>query len=812
MDNLLKDFRFALRVLSKAPGFTAVAVLTLALGIGANSTIFSWINSTLLSPIPGITQTSSLFSVSRGRTEDNPVPFSYLDYIDLRDRNRSFVGLTASSAQGMALTGSGKPQLVWGALASANYFDVLGVKPITGRGFLPAEGQKPGGSPVVVISHRLWQTNFGGDPSVIGRTININQHPYTLIGVTPPGFQGSQTGLRMDLWIPLMMEQQIIPGGDLLQHRGAEWLFLLGRLKPGIPPQQATQEMNLLGEQIAQQDPDSHKGSKAITIDPLWRAPYGANGYLYILLPTLLAIAGVLLLLACVNVANLLLVRAVARRREMAIRLAIGAGRWQLVRQLLVESLLLSGAGGTLAMLITTWTAGTFTDFIPPTNIPIALSVHADRTVLLATVLVSLVTGAIFGIVPALRSSGLSPATVLKEEIGSASGGLHRARLSSGLAVAQVALSLLLLISAGLFIRAFWNAQRFDPGFNPDHVLTASYDLFSAGYTRAKGREFNRQLLAKLEALPEVQSVSLADWMPLGFTLSFISVTPEIYVPQPHESMTIGDADIGPNYFRTLKIPLVAGRDFTLQDTEESQQVAIVNQAFASRYWPQQDALGKRLKANEKWYSVIGVARDSDYYELNEAPVPFVYFSLFQGYSPRAIVHARVLGDPLVFARTLEKAIHELNADLPVFDVAMLESQVQIASTSERIAGTFVGAFGLLALILAAVGIYGVIAYTTRQRTREIGVRVAVGAQQRDIFQLVLGQGLRLTLLGLAIGLALSFALTRFLRSMLFGVTATDAVTFLFVAALLCLVSLAACIIPARRAMRVDPISALRYE
>ncbi|MGB7622471.1 MAG: ABC transporter permease, partial [Terriglobia bacterium] len=705
-----------------------------------------------------------------------------------------------------------KPQLVWGALASANYFDVLGARPIMGRSFLPAEGQRPGGSPVVVISHRLWETHFGGDPSVIGRTININQHPYTLIGVMPPGFQGSQTGLGLDLWIPLMMEGQIIPSGDLLQRREAEWLILLGRLKPGIPPQQAQQEMNLLVEQIAQQDPDSHKGSNAITIDPLWRAPYGANGYFYILLPMLLAIAGVLLLLACVNVANLLLVRAVSRRREMAIRLSIGASRWRLVRQLLVESLLLSGAGGTLAMLITGWTAGTFADFIPPTNIPISLNVHADRTVLLATALVSLVTGAIFGILPALRSSGLSPATVLKEETGSTSGGVHKARLSSALAVAQIALSLLLLISAGLFIRAFWNAQRFDPGFNPDHVLVASYDLFSAGYTPPTGLEFHRQLLAKLEALPGVQSASLADWMPLGFTLSSVSVAPEIYVPQPHESMTIGDADVGPNYFRTLQIPLLAGREFTLQDTDRSPLVAVVNQAFASRYWPRQDPIGKRLKANEKWYSVVGVARNSDYDNLNETPVPFVYFSLFQGYSPRAIFHAQVFGDPLAFAQTLEKTIHELNADLPVFDILTLKSQVQIASTSERIAGTFVGAFGLLALILAAVGIYGVIAYTTRQRTYEIGIRVAVGAQQRDIFRLVLGQGLGLTLLGLGIGLGLSFALTRFLRSMLFGVGTTDPLTFGLVAGLLGVVSLAACIIPARRAMRVDPMTALRYE
>jgi len=609
-----------------------------------------------------------------------------------------------------------------------------------------------------------------------------------------------------------MMEEQVVSGGDRLHRRGSDWLGLLGHLAPGISRQQAQQEMNLLMEQIVEQYPDSHQGRNEVTLHPLWRAPRGANAYFYILLPMLMAIAGVVLLLACANVANLLLVRSIARRREIAIRLSMGASRRRVVRQLLVESLLLALAGGGIALLLAAWTAGTFPEFIPPTNLPISLDVSTDRTVLLATLAVSILTGVIFGILPALRSSSLVPVSVLKEDSGTASGGLHKARLASALVVAQIALSLLLLICAGLFVRSFRETQRFDPGFNPDHVLLASFDLFPAGYSEADGIEFHRQLLARLEALPGIQSVTLADWAPLGFITNSATIKAEGYVPQRNESMYVREAAVGPNYLRTMQIPLVAGRDFTPQDAENTQPVAIVNQALADHCWPHQDAAGKRLYAEGKWFAIIGVARTGNYDRLNEAPQPFFYLPLFQDYSHDAIIHARVSGDPLAIAASVERTVHELNADLPVFDVSPLTSRLELANTNSRIAATFVGAFGLLALVLAAVGIYGVVAYTTRQRTHEIGIRMALGAERADVLRLVLSQGLRLTLIGLAVGLAVSLAVTRFLRSQLFGVTTTDPLTFVFVVVLLCVAALAACYIPARRATKVDPMVALRYE
>jgi predicted permease len=817
MNALLQDLKFGLRMLAKNPGFTAVAVLTLALGIGANSTIFSWIDSTLLNPIPGVAHTSDLVTVMRGERSEHPTPpFSYLDYMDIRDHTQSFAGLLAYTDDFMSLTGTDKPERIYGALTSANYFEVLGVHPILGRGFLPAEEQTHGGGSVAVISEDMWRARFGSDRSVIGQAIQINRHLYTIVGVAPPDFQGCKTGLRADVWIPLGMDH-FVWGWNRPEDRGTFWLNVLGKLKPGVDRRQAEEELNLLMQQIIENSRNVDRGPSQITLDPLWRSPFGANVYMYKTLPMLLALAAVLLLLACANVANLLLVRSVTRRREVALRLAMGASRWVLVRQLMVETLVLALVGGALAMALTTWTAGTFAAFFPPTaSLPLALNGHADTTVLLETMAISILSAMVFGILPALRTSALAPIAVLKEEAGTMSGGPQKVRLSSALVVAQIALSLLLLICAGLFTRSLRNAQRQDPGFDPHHVLLASYELGPAGYSEAQGIAFHRQVLSKLEVLPGVESVTLADFSPLSFTLHTDYVQADGYVPQPHESMEISRAVVGPNYFRTMRTPLLAGREFTERDGEKSQPVAIVNQEFADRYWPGQDAIGKRISVvwgrYSQWFTVVGVARNGKYRRLVYAPEPVIFLPLFQDYYGLVIIHARVSGDPQVYAASVERTVHDLNADLPVFGVTTLTSSMQMGSIFERVAEAFAGAFGLLALILAAVGIYGVIAYTTRQRTHELAIRVAMGAQRADIFRLVLGQGLLLTLAGLVVGIAASLALTRFLKSVLFGVTATDVLTYTAVALLLCLVSLAACYIPARRATKIDPMAALRHE
>jgi predicted permease len=813
MTSFWQDIRYSLRMIVKAPGYAVIAILTLALGIGANTTIFSWINSALLNPVPGISNPSKVVSLTLGKP-GQPFGFTYPDLEAVRNGQQSFTGIAACWFVQMSVTGKAKPERVWGMVTSANYFDVLGVRPFLGRAFLPAEDQKPGGAPVVVISYRLWQTHFGANPGVVGQNIEINKHAYTIVGVTPAAFQGSQTGVRTEIWVPIMMEALLDARGDLIHDHHNFWLLIFGRLKPGVSLAKAQAEMTLRLEPEAKNYPEEHKGKDTVIAYPLWRNPWGLNSFLSTLLPMLMIIAGLVLLLACANVANLMLVRSVARRREIAIRMSLGASRWRLVRQLLVESLMLALAGGGVALLITFWTAGSLMKFMPDTDFPLSLTIGTDRTVMFATLAIALLTGIIFGILPALRSSGVAPITVLKEDSSSASGTLRKARLAGGLVVAQISLSLLLLVCAGLFIRSVRSAQQIYPGFNSHNVWIASYDLFTAGYSEGTGAEFDRQLVAKLEALPGVQSVSLSDRVPLGFGGGSTSVKPEGYVSQPNEVMETQAAVITSNYFKTMQIPIVRGRDFSPQDTKSSQRAAIVSEAFAERYWPHQEALGKQLNSDftNEWFTVVGVARDTKVRALNETSTPFVYLPLYQYYKAEMIINARVAGDPLTVGKTIQNTVHELNPDLVMYNVNTLESQELFASFGQRVAGTFVGAFGLLALVLAAVGIYGVTAYTTRQRTHEIGIRMALGASKEDILRLVLGHGLRLTLIGLGFGLAASFVLTRYLSGLLLGVTSHDALTFSSVAILLCAVSLFACYIPTRRAMRVDPMVALHYE
>ncbi len=809
---LLQDLGYAVRLLRKSPGFTLTAVLTLALGIAANSTVFSWINSTLLDPIHGVAHTSDMVTIMRGERSEHPTPpFSYLDFVDLRNSTRSFSGLLAYHDDYMAITGSGQPERIYGVLATANYFEVLGVQPILGRTLLPSLAKERTGAAEAVLGYDLWQDRYAGDPAIVGKTIQINLHPYTVVGVAPQGFQGCKSGLRSEIWIPLGMDQQIW-GSARINYRDGLWLNVLGKLKPGVDHLQAESELNVLMQRIASRFPAEHQGPNQISTDPLWRSPFGANVYLYGTLPMLLALAAALLLLACANVANLLLVRSVGRRRELAIRLSMGATRFRIVRQLLVENLLVALAGGGIALLLTVWTARALTVFLPPTTLPLALSSHVDAHVFLATMLVSLLTAVVAGAIPALRASSLSPVSVLKDEALSTSGGLSRSRLTSGLVVAQIALSLLLLSCAGLFVRSLQNAQASDPGFDPSHVLLVSFDLAPMGYTTATGIEFDRQVLDRVEQLPGVRSATLADFSPLSYTIHSDFVQPEGYVPRPHESMEVDRGLVGPGYLQTLRTPLIAGRDISAQDSDASAPVVIVNQALVNRYWPGQNAIGKRIQVAGGWCTVVGVAANGKYRRMTYDAAPLVLVPLMQRYWGGGILHVRVVGDPQALAYAVAQTIHGLNPNLPLFNQTTLKQNMLMGSVFERIAAAFAGSFGLLALVLAAVGIYGVVAYTTRQRTREIGIRIALGAGKGVIFRQVLGQGMRLTLAGLAAGMAVSVVLTRFLRGMLFGIGAADWTTFATVAAMLSLVALAACLLPARRAASIEPMQALRTE
>ena len=809
---LLQDLRYALRQLRKNLGFTALAVTTLALGIAATSTIFSWINSTLLDPIPGIARTGDMITVQRGERSEHPSPpFSFADFVNLRDGSKTFSGLLGYHDDYVSLTGSVKPVRIYAALTSANYFEVLGVRPILGRTLLPTLANERAGAPEVVLGYDLWQNQFAGDSAIIGKTVEINLHNYTVVGVAPQGFMGCKSGLRTEVWMPLGMDS-LVWGSNRINDRGTSWLNVLGVLRPGVDRHRAENELNLLMQRIVDRYPETHQGANRLSTDPLWRSPFGANVYLSGTLPILMALAVALLLLACANVANLLLVRSVASRRELAIRLSMGATRWRIIRQLLVENLVIAFAGGGAALALTAWTATSLSGFVPSTTLPLVLNGHSDRTVMLVTMLVSFFTATISGLIPALRASSVSPVSVLKDEALNTSGGLSKSRLSSGLVIVQVALSLLLLNCAGLFVRSLSIAQSADPGFDPNHVLLMSFDLDPMGYNGQTGTEFERQVVERVKQLPAVKSATLADFSPLSFTIHSEGVLPDGYVPRLHESMEADRGIVGPGYLETLRTPLLSGREFTAQDTAATLPVAIVNQAFIDRYWPGKDPIGKHIKVWQQTYTVVGVAANGKYRRLTYGAAPLMLTPLMQRYQNLVILHVRVDGDPMLISSAVAQSIHGLNPNLPLFNVSSLKDSMQLGSVFERIVVTFAGSFGLLALILAAVGIYGVVAYSTKQRTHEIGIRIALGAGKSAVFRQVLGQGFVLTLTGIAVGLVASLVLTRFLRGLLFGVGATDWLTFAAVAIVLGLVALIACFVPARRAASVDPMQALRTE
>ncbi|HET6277617.1 MAG TPA: ABC transporter permease [Candidatus Polarisedimenticolia bacterium] len=812
MGTLRQDLRYAVRMLAKHPGFTLIAVLSLALGIGANTTVFTWISAILLDPLPAVSDAGRLVIPSFNSRNYSDLSLSYADYVDYRDRNSVFSGILVHDMEALSLGFDDKAERIWGEVVSGNYFDVLGVRPALGRAFLPEEDATPGTHPVVVLSHGLWRTRFGGDPGTVGRTIDLNNRPFTVVGIAPEGFQGTEVGLDLDAWVPMMMHELIQAGGDRLKERGNHWLDSVARLKPGVSLAQAEAEMRTLAEHLNQEYPDSNDGI-GVSLYPLWRSPEGAPRVLGPVLFILMAVVGIVLLIACANVANLLLVRAAGRQREIAIRLSLGAGRGRLIRQLLTESILLALMGGILAVVMALWTSDAIKLFIPRTPFPVSLSLAIDRSVLGFTLLVSVLTGIVFGLVPALQASRPDLVRSLKQESTTTTGGRRKGRLRNILVASQVALSLVLLIAAGLFLRSLQQARTMDPGFNPGNVLLASIDLFPNGYEAEEGRQLYDQIREQVGALPGVESVSLARRTPLGLGgTSSGSMTVVGYTPAEGETPFAFYNMIGPDYFRTMEIPLAHGREFTPQDRFGAAGVLIVNETLATRYWPGEDPIGRQLSFGEDPYAIVGVARDIKYHELNDAAVPYVYFPVLQFFRADMTLHVRTTGDPESFAGVVRHTIAGLDPDLPVFGVMSLEAAIAPASIQQRIAGSLLGVFGFLALVLAAIGLYGVLSYAAGQRTQEIGIRMALGAQRRDALRLILGQGMFLASIGLAGGLVISFALTRLLSGVLYGVSPTDPGIFLGVAALLGLVALCACYVPARRAARVDPLVALRYE
>ena len=816
MDILIKDIRFAIRGLLKRPGFTAIAAITLALGIGANTAIFSLVNTVLLRPLPVLNPQQIVSVALRGKL-DSIGAFSYPNYRDFRDRNQVLSGLLASRFVPLSLSREGNNDRVWGYEVSGNYFDVLGVKAVKGRTFLPEEDQTKLSHPVVVVSYASWQHRFGGDPNLIDKEILINNHPFKIIGIAPEGFRGTEVVYTPELWVPASMIEWVEPGSQWIEERSSGNFFATGRLRDGVSVKQAEASLNVLAQQLAREYPDTNDGQSVTLIPPGFIIP-DLRGSVVSFTWVLMAAVLLVLLITCINLAGLLLARAGDRRKEIAIRLAVGANRRRLVRQLLTENVLLSLFGGAAGFWVAIWIINFVVAFKPSIDFPLTVELAVDWRVLFFTAGLSLLTGAIFGLAPALQATKPTLTSALKDT--TAQSGRSHSRLRSSLVVAQLAISLMILIGAGLVGRSFRQLKTTNPGFDPQNALTLSLDVGLQGYDEAKGQDFYRRLIERLQSMPGVKSAALTTIVPLALNYSSRTIYVEGQPPERGTNLPSAmTASLSPRYFETMRTPIVAGREFTEQDKKGSQSVVVVNETFVRRIIPDattiDQALGRRVSFNGTkgpFAQIVGVAKDGKYFNIYEEPRSFIWDPLAQDYASTSSVVVRTEGDAQSVIPLARGIVKELDPTLPLFDVKTLTEHMRFALFPGRVASTVLGAFGLVALSLAAIGIYGVTSYSVSQRTREIGIRMALGAQLVDVLRMILSTGFKLTALGVGLGLLGAFLLTRALTSLLSGVSATDPTTFIVVSVVLIVVALLAAYLPARRATKIDPLSALRHE
>ena len=832
MDTLFKDLKFGVRGLLKRPGFTVIAVLTLALGIGANTAIFSVVNATLMRPLP-VVDPDRLVFVFNGPPGS---VFSYPDYAALRDQNNVLDGLIAWGGITASLSTNDQPDLVNGAIVSGNFFDVIGVRAQLGRVITAEDDKTPGAHPVAVISQGLWQRRFAADPNIVGRQLLLNGNNFTVIGVLPGGFDGLQLGPVRDLYVPMMMQATMRPpragysgekNPDLLQVRNNRWLFSVGKLKPGVSPEQAQASLALIAKQLEEQHRVNE--GRGISVSAFSEGDNPSNRQqLSSVARLLMGVVGIVLLIACANVANLLLARSSARTKEIAVRLAIGATRWRIVRQLLTEGILLATLGGAAGLLLAWWATRSLSATPPPQGaLPLTPQFAIDLRVLLFTLGLSVLAGIVFGLAPALRASRPALVPALKDD---AAAFFERTRvfsLRNLLVVTQVALSLVLLIAAGLFLRSLQQARTIDPGFDAEKIVNLPLNINLLRYTSTQGREFYKQVVERVEAIPGVESASVARIAAVSGSSSVRSLLIEgregsdTQFRSDNAGAASGDSDstsanvVGPRYFQTMGIGLMQGRDFNAQDNEDHPLVVIVNEAFLRRHFPSGDALGKRLSVNGPqgpWREIVGVVRTSKYFSLGEAPTPVTYLPLQQNHETGMNLHVRTAVDPSTVAAAIRNETQALEKNLPLGNPELMSERVANSLYAARMGAILLAVFGGLALLLASIGLYGVMSFAVSRRTRELGIRVALGARPGDVFRLVLRQGMILVVVGLVIGLGVAWMVTRLLASFLYGVSTTDAFTFAAIPALLILVALLACYLPARRATKVEPLTALRYE
>jgi len=809
---MFQDLRYGVRMLRRSPGFSILAILCLTLGIGANAAVFSWIEGVLLRPFPLVTDQSRIFAIAgtnRGATGTDDL--SWPDFQDLQRGSTLVEAFIGEKITGTTLSIGDRAERAPGSMVSANYFDAIGVRPLLGRGFEAGEDAGRNAHPVVVISYQMWQNRFRSNPSIIGQTQILNGLPFTIVGVAPKGFFGTFVGYAFQFWVPASMQTQFDAGVYKLEDRSQRWIEGFVRLKPGVSIEQAQAELSAIAARLETDYPETNRG-RGVRLFPLWQTPFNNAAALLPTLGIALVVVLAVLLIVCANVGNLLLVRAFARQQEMTVRLAIGAERGRLVRQLLTEGLILSVIAAIGGLAVASWFNDALAFLTPPRGgVLLHLPGELDWRVMTLSAGICLFATLLFGLAPALLTSHIDLANALRSQAGAVVGARGRSWVRSSLVIVQMSVSFVLLVGAGLLIQSLQAVRTANPGFSTDGVVTTSIDLFTAGYDTARARIFHDELIDRIQALSGVESAALSRMTPFTYrSYSSARIAADGYESLPDRQPTADYNEIGSGFLATMGIPLVAGREFTRADNETSPPVAVVDETMAAQFWRDADPVGRRVQVNDQWRQIVGVARTAKYRNLLETPRPFFYVPLRQKFSPVTALQIRTRQSPAALAPLLVREIHALDPNIAPGELITMREQVDRTTASQRIAVTMLTVFGGLALILAAVGLYGVMAFTVSQSTRELALRMALGADARSVLRLVMTKGLVLTTAGIAAGAGAAFMLTRLLGYLLYRVSPRDPLAFGSAFVVIVVASLTACLVPAWRATRTDPILALR--
>ncbi|HKF06844.1 MAG TPA: ABC transporter permease [Candidatus Sulfotelmatobacter sp.] len=812
LEDFVQDLRYGFRQLLRSTGFSALAIMCLTLGIGANATVFSWMEGILFRPYPAVVHQEQLFAVAgTAAGENEPTEVSWPDFHDLQRNCSLCEDWFVSKITGSTLSIGDHAEVATGSIVSANYFDAIGVHPILGRGFEPGEDVGSDSHPVVVISYQLWRNRFKGDREIIGKTQRLNNVPHTIVGVAPEGFYGTFVGRAMQFWVPTSMEGTFESGGYKLEDRGARWIESYVRLKPDVSLAQAQQQVSTIAARLQNDYPATNRG-RGIGLWALWQTPFNHAGELLPTLEVMVAVVAFVLLIACANVGNLLLVRSFVRRHEMSVRLAIGASRVRLVKQLLTEGLILSAIGTAAGLIVAYWCRHALVLLLPKgLASEMYLPGEMDARVMAMGAGVCLLVTLIVGIIPAFQTRHLDLAGPLKADSTSVVGARGKAWMRSGLVIFQVSLSFILLVGAALLLKSLEKIRNIDPGFTTTRVVTTGVPLVAAGYDVPRAKLFQDELIDRLSALPGVESTAFARVTPLGFaTYSSTPIAVDGYKPSPDEQPEVEYNQVGPGYLATLGIPLLSGREFARNDDENAPLVAIVNRTMVMRYWGGQDPIGRRLQVKDRWARVVGVVADSKYESVRETPRLFFYVPLRQDFAREPDLHIRTTQSLASLRAALLREVHALDSNLALYEMITLQEQVNRSTSPQLVAVTLISILGGLALLLAGVGLYGVMSYAVAQSTRELGLRMALGAQSANLLRLVISRGLRLIVGGVLFGAVAGLALTRLLGNLLYKVSPHDPAVFASAFVLMIAIGVTACLLPAWRASRTDPARVLR--